>query len=284
MIIKNLVEILVFKKVAVDLEMMIKLLYFFKKLSFYFYSKLFAFQNICYIFARSQYYITIGNIKITKPTVTKFNNDNNDLPKEHYSPTYKLKSITTMNDHVPTIGNSKSNEPSNLILEKFADANFYLEAAIRTKENLKSIITGIPLEDQITALDLANAIKSNPIKTAFEPIRGNILLAVYYTDSTLTLNVEEKDNKNFSPELDCVVVAKAKDVEDVELGDIVIYEPSAGLRIQSKDIMDRKQIRLALTGIKNRDYETLISGANRVNLRMFVIVKQHEIICIRHDA
>jgi len=189
-----------------------------------------------------------------------------------------------MNEHVPTIGKSKSDEPSNIILEKFADANFYLEAAIRSKENLKPIITGIPLEDQINAFILASAIKSNPIKTSLEPIKGSLLLAAYYTDSTLTLSVEEKDNKNFSAELNCVVVAKAKDVEDVELGDMVIYEPSAGLRVQTKDIMDRKQIRLALVGIKNRDFETLISGANRVNLRMFLIVKQHEIICIRHDV
>lgn len=180
--------------------------------------------------------------------------------------------------------NENVKETPSIKLDNAVGVEFYLTAATRANDTIRPYITNIPLEDQIDPIRFKNSIKGKIIDTLIKPIKSNILLAIYLKDSTLTLNAPEKENKNFSNNVYAIVVAKADDVTDVEVGDVIIYEPSGGTRIPTKDIMDRKEINIALTGIKNRKYEELISGANRVNLRMFVLIKQHDITGIRYDA
>lgn len=178
-----------------------------------------------------------------------------------------------------------SDKGMDIRINKAVDSSFYFTVATRSKVALKPFVTDIPMEHQLTAVKLSNAIKGNAkFSTLLQPTNNNVLLAIYYSDSTLTLNVDEKTNQNFSPDLDAIIVASGPDTVGINVGDLVVYETSAGTRIPTKDIMDRKEIRLALTGLKNIEFENMIAGASRINLRMFVLVKQHDIICIRHDA
>lgn len=178
----------------------------------------------------------------------------------------------------------------------YADMDYYSAVNVLT-ETMSSVVKvdRIKLNDQLTVTDLQKAIV-NEIKsgrgldiTNIKPVGNQILIAGYFGDKILTLNVPTKDNKdNFEDNLKTIVLAVGSKVSEVTPGDIISYEPGAGIRLKVEDFMDRELHSKLFKSLKNDAIESIIDrGAfkiNRVMLRVFFLIREHEVLAIRYDA
>ena len=177
----------------------------------------------------------------------------------------------------------------------YADEDYYNMVNVLTDCRDTAIsFKRIPFTQQLTPLALSKALKNPAFKAnldgiAIEPVGNAILFAGYYGDKVLTLNVPMNENKDgFEDNFTSVVVAVGKDVKKVSAGDIITYDAGTGLRLKVKDVMDRDLHHNLFKTLKNKDIENLTDRGthriNRVMLRGFFLIKEHEVIAIRHDT
>lgn len=169
----------------------------------------------------------------------------------------------------------------------YADKDYYTTANVLADKPIHSIID-LPIEKQLTAKDLSEAVKGITPNLLITPTGNKILLAFYYGSKTISLGIAQKDNPDFEDNSIAVVVGQGSEVNNVKIGDIISFSPGAGIRLMTKDFMDRDLHHYIAKEYKNKDLENLYARStyviNRVMLRSFLIIDNHDVICLRNDS
>lgn len=171
--------------------------------------------------------------------------------------------------------------------ETVADAAFYDRIIYDSEGKFNYFIPELSKEVHISYKEFTKALKEkSKVTSPIIPVGNRILIATYFTDSALSVNLPEKDNKSISPVSHSVVVAVSDDLEtNIKVGDVIIIDPNAApIRMYTSDILDRRNVQTITNKMKNRDYENLIHGINRIPFRILLLVSSFDVIAVRNDT
>ena len=172
-------------------------------------------------------------------------------------------------------------------LETLADAAFYDRIIYDSEGKFNYFLPELSKEAHISHKEFAKVLKEiGKVTSPIVPINNRILVATYFTDSALSVNTPEKENKSISPVAHSIIVAISEDTETkLKVGDVIVLDPNASTtRLYTSDILDRRNVQSITNKMKNRDYENLMHGINRIPFRILLLVSTFDVIAVRNDT